>query len=77
MRFMEYEFPHQGLEKVTDQFMLGSKFLVAPVLEQGKTARDVYIPEGKWKGKNGEVIDGGCICEMTAKIDELIILERL
>ena len=77
MRFMEYEFPHQGFEKVTDQFMLGSKFLIAPVLEQGKTARVVHIPKGKWKGKNGEVIDGGCEREITAKIDELIILEKL
>lgn len=77
MRFMEYEFPHQGFEKVTDQFMLGSKFLIAPVLEQGKTARCVHIPKGKWKCKNGEIIDGGCTCEMTAKINELIILERL
>ena len=74
---MEYEFPNQGLEKITDQFMLGSKFLIAPVLEQGKTARIVHIPAGSWKNKNGEVIEGGCAREMTARVDELIILERL
>lgn len=77
MRFMEFEFPNQGLEKVTDQFMLGDKYLIAPVLEQGKTSRIVHIPEGKWKSRNGEVLDGGCACEITAKLDELIILERL
>ena len=77
MRFMEYEFPNQGLEKITDQFMLGSKFLIAPVLEQGKTARTVHLPAGRWKNRNGEVIEGGCALEIAAKLDELIILERL
>ena len=77
MRFMEYEFPNQGMEKVTDQFMLGDRYLIAPVLEQGKNSRIVHIPEGKWKRRNGEVLDGGCACEIAAKLDELIILERL
>ena len=31
-----------------DQFLLGNDILVAPVLEQGMTSRDVYIPSGQW-----------------------------
>jgi len=32
-----------------DQFLLGERFLVAPVLVKGATARDVYLPAGLWK----------------------------
>lgn len=49
IRYMEYEFPHQGMEKVTDQFMLGSKLLIAPVYEKGKCGREVVVPRGIWE----------------------------
>lgn len=48
VRYMEYEFPHQGMEKIKDQFMLGSELLVAPVIERGKTGRIVFVPKGTW-----------------------------
>lgn len=57
VRYMEYEFPHQGMEKVKTQFMLGSKMLVAPVCEKGQNGRSVIIPEGSWDFE-GEVIVG-------------------
>ncbi len=43
---MEYVFPHQGYERVNDQFMLGDQILVAPVLEKGASKREVIFP--KW-----------------------------
>lgn len=49
VRYMEYEFPHQGLEKVQDQFMMGSQLLVAPMLEKEKWSRNVYVPAGDWQ----------------------------
>lgn len=57
VRYMEYEFPHQGMEKVKDQFMLGSKMLVAPVCGKGQNGRAVIIPEGIWNFE-GETIAG-------------------
>ncbi|NCG21149.1 MAG: hypothetical protein GWP91_19225 [Rhodobacterales bacterium] len=33
---------------LADQYLLGPDLLVAPVLHQGMTARDVYLPEGQW-----------------------------
>ena len=49
IRYMEYEFPHQGAEKISDQFMLGKNILVAPFLEKGKSTRQVFVPDGKWQ----------------------------
>jgi alpha-glucosidase (family GH31 glycosyl hydrolase) len=34
---------------IEDEFVLGTKYLVAPVLEKGKVERDIYLPPGKWK----------------------------
>ncbi len=34
---------------IGDQFMLGERFLVAPVLTRGATTRDVYLPAGTWQ----------------------------
>ena len=41
-----YGFPHQGYERVTAQFMLGTQILVAPVLEKGANERKVIFPKG-------------------------------
>ncbi len=34
--------------RITDQFMLGPDVVVAPVVEQGAVARDLYLPKGRW-----------------------------
>lgn len=49
VRYLEYVFPGQGLEEVTDQFMLGNQYLVAPQYEQGKPDRTVILPQGSWE----------------------------
>ncbi len=77
VRYMEYEFPNCGYEKITDQFMLGSDTMVAPILYKGVNERTVAIPNGKWRTSDGRVIDGGCSVALTAETDELIILERV
>lgn len=39
--------------------MLGDDILVAPVLEEGKDARNIYLPAGKWIDQNnGETYIG-------------------
>ena len=48
IRYLAYEFPEEHVENVTDQFMLGGKYLVSPVYEKGKTGRSLYLPKGKW-----------------------------
>ena len=30
------------------QWMLGTEFMIAPVVDEGRTTVDVYLPEGRW-----------------------------
>lgn len=55
VRYMSYEFPEEPVEQILDQFMLGSQYLVAPVIEKGKTGRYVYLPRGIWKKDGIEI----------------------
>lgn len=42
-----------------DQFLLGEDIIVAPVLDEGVTKRDVVLPNGTWvDGNNGTVYEG-------------------
>ena len=77
VRFMEYEFPTEEFEGMKNQFMLGSKYLVAPVLEKGKCEREVIFPEGEWK----DILDGKVYTKgkrmISAPIDKLPVFERI
>ena len=76
IRYLEYEFPGQGLEKITDEFMLGDKYLVAPVLEKGKTEREVIFPSGRWQDiDDGNIYEGKAKC--PAPIDKLPVFLKL
>ena len=46
---------------IDDQFALGDDLIVAPVVEKGARARDVYLTEGAWRDllRGGEVVQGG------------------
>lgn len=38
---------------------MGDDILIAPVLEEGQTARNIYLPEGKWIDQNdGQSYEG-------------------
>jgi alpha-glucosidase (family GH31 glycosyl hydrolase) len=77
MRYMAYNFPEAGLEEALDQFMLGEKFLIAPVLQKGQTRRLVRFPSGKWKGDDGSVVQGPVEQEVDAPLARLPWYTRL
>jgi alpha-glucosidase (family GH31 glycosyl hydrolase) len=77
IRYMEYVFPDMGYEKVTDQFMLGDNILVAPAIKKGARSKDIYVPIGKWKSENGEVVTGPCKITVRAPLDRLPRYEKI
>lgn len=74
-----YEFPDGGYEREMQMFMLGDKFLVAPVVEKGQSQKTVRLPSGKrWKYvPDGKIYDGGEIPTVNAPIDVLPFFEKL
>ena len=70
VRAMDYVFPGEGFEDCNDQYMLGDRYLVAPVMDEG-TSRPVKLPKGRWQDENGKVYKGG----KTYMLD--VPLERL
>lgn len=43
------------------EYLLGEKILVAPVIEEGATTRNVYLPKGTWKDGNSDTTYEGPI----------------
>jgi alpha-glucosidase len=76
MRSMEYSFPHQGYQRVNDQFLLGDRLLVAPVMEKGTRQRTVLLPPGTWKGFDRKRYAGPAKVSLPVAIDELCYFEK-
>lgn len=63
---------------IDDEYLLGSDVLVAPVVEQGATKRDIYLPTGKWRdmGEDKIVAGGKWIRDYSAPLSKLPYFER-
>jgi len=61
LRALFIEFPDDpGAWLVDDTYLFGTSILVAPLLEAGVSARDVYLPAGRWIDyQTGRVYDRG------------------
>ena len=76
VRSLEYEFPHQGYEQVHDQFMLGSRLMVAPMTTPG-TSRTIVLPPGHWRDDQGRVFRGRRTIQQQVPLWRLPYFERL
>ena len=70
VRSMEYAFPGQGFESCTDQYMLGDRYLVAPMMAPGHS-RTVRLPKGRWQDENGKVYKGGRTYVLDVPLDRV------
>lgn len=79
IRTMFFEFPNdEKCWALPEQFMFGSKYLVAPVLSFGQRTQTVYLPQGKWKEFEGDKIyDGGQYITVDAPLDTIPVFERI
>lgn len=77
VRHMEYAYPNQGYATCIDQFMLGDKYLVAPVVND-KLEREVKLPKGsKWKDDLGKVYKGGQTYKINVPLSRLPYFEKI
>ncbi len=79
MRPLWYEFPNDKLTYlVSDEYMVGSDVLVAPIVKEGMRHRDAYFPAGAtWVNWwTGERFEGGKQHRVQAPLDTLPIFIR-
>ena len=76
VRHLEYEFPGQGFAQCSDCFMLGDRYLVAPVVQKGAVTRTLTLPEGRWKAADGTLYEGGRVT-VDAPLEALPYFERI
>ena len=61
-----------------DEYMLGRRYLVAPVVQKGARGRAVYLPQGKWRHFfTNEIVAGGIAREFDCALTEALVFERL
>jgi len=76
VKYMDYVFPGQGYETIINQFMLGDKYMVAPMLEKGNQ-RMIVFPKGKWKADDGSIIKGPVTKEVDVQLNRLPYFELI
>ncbi|SPE27817.1 Alpha-xylosidase (fragment) [Candidatus Sulfotelmatomonas gaucii] len=79
MRALFMDFPNDPkVTNITDEYMFGPAFLVAPVTDQGATSRKVYLPAGTdwynyWTNERSK---GGQTVEVSAPINTIPLFVR-
>ncbi|XP_063067021.1 myogenesis-regulating glycosidase [Engraulis encrasicolus] len=64
--------------KIDSQFLIGDDLMVAPVLDQGKQERDIYLPPGHWVSYKGERYDNKeplLLTDYPVDLDEIAYFE--
>jgi alpha-D-xyloside xylohydrolase len=79
LRALPLDFPNDPkVADLRDEYMFGPAFLVAPVIEQGATSREVYLPAGAdwYNFWTNERLKGGQTVQVAAPIDTLPLFVR-
>ncbi len=78
MRTMFYEFPaDEKCWRLSDQYMFGPDYLVAPVFSADCRSRGVYLPEGTWKRMDdGKLFSGAQTVECGTPLDVIPVFQK-
>ena len=77
LRSMEYNFPRVGFAKVSNQFFIGEKLLVVPVMEKGIKEVEIILPDGTWKGFDGKTYQGNQTIKTEVTLETLPFFEKI
>ena len=83
MRTLFYVFPADAAcWDVEEEYMYGDKYLCCPVLTEGKTTMNVYLPQipsgGRWRSFwSEETWDGGMTVTVDCPLERMPIFERV
>jgi alpha-D-xyloside xylohydrolase len=85
IRPLFYEFPSDKTAwQCEDQYMFGSRYLVAPILNPNERTRRVYLPDGaKWQQftadgiVSGEAVTGGQVVHVECPMQYMPVFERI
>ncbi|MGC8928326.1 MAG: TIM-barrel domain-containing protein [Myxococcota bacterium] len=79
IRSIAVEYPSdQNVWTIKDQYLLGEKILVAPVMKRGNRVRRVYLPQGRWATfeQNGFYIEGGRYITINSPLDYIPVFVK-
>lgn len=78
LRPLVWELPDDpAVENLGDEAMLGPSLLVAPIVTEGATGREVYLPAGRWTElHSGAIYDGPATIHAGAPLAALPVFAR-
>ena len=68
---------HKEAWQIDNEYLFGSDILVAPLFEEGKKERDVYLPQGQWIDyQTGKIYTSGWHSISCDKIEAIIMVRE-
>ena len=74
VRHLEYEYPGYGFGDCEDQYILGERYLIAPITEG--TSRTVRLPRGAWIDSKGKRYRGQMVVKQYTFDGRIICFEK-
>ena len=72
-----FELTNASLANVSDEYLWGENFLIAPVITAGQTSRNVLFPSGKWINYwTNQIYNGNSTSSISAPLEQMPVFVR-